>query len=106
MDTHPQAHRDHDFMVGLLTGAFIGAGLTFWLAPRSASEIRQRVGESVRHLGERASERYERASARVGEAVQEVTRQGIDVRDNVAEAVERGAQVVERFASDARKDRS
>jgi len=106
MDTHLQTHRDHSFVLGLLTGAFVGAGLTFWLAPRLATEITERVGESVRDLGERASEQFEHASARVGEVVSEMTRQGLDVRDNVAEVVERGAQVVERFASAAKKGRS
>ncbi len=106
MDPHAHSHRDRDFAFGLLTGAVVGAGLTFWLAPRLLSEITERVSATVRDIRERASEQYEHASARLGDVVGDVTRQSLDVRDNVAEVVERGAQAVERLASAARKGRS
>jgi gas vesicle protein len=92
MNTHTQEHRDYGFMIGLLTGTCVGAGLAMWLVPRAGSELRQRVTDSARSLG-------------VGEAVDELTRKGQGVRDDVAEAVARGAHEVERYATAAKSDR-
>lgn len=104
MNTRMQEHRDYGFVIGLLTGTVVGAGLTMWLAPRVASELRNRVSDSARSLGKRASERYQQASAGVGEAVGELTRKGRGVRDDVADAVARGAHEVERYAIAAKSD--
>jgi gas vesicle protein len=97
-------HRGYGFVIGLLTGTFVGAGLTMWLAPRSASELRQRVTDSTMRLRKRASEHYQQARDRVGEAVDDLTRQGRGARDDVADAVARGAQEVERYATAAKTD--
>ena len=105
MNEEPQDRRDHGFAIGLLTGTVVGAGLAIWLVPRLASELRQRITDSGRSLGKRASEQYQQANARVGEAVDEITRQGRAVRDDVAEAVARGAHRVEGYATAAKSDR-
>jgi gas vesicle protein len=105
MNAQTQEHRDYGFVIGLLTGTFVGAGLAMWLAPRLGSELRERVTESARGLGQRASEQYQQASTRVGEAVDELTRKGQAVRDDVAEAVARGAHEVERYATAAKSGR-
>ena len=106
MNAHTQQHRDYGFVIGLLTGTCVGAGLAMWLAPRLASELRERMSDSARSLGQRASEQYQQASTRVGEAVGELTRKGQGVRDNVAGAVARGAHEVERYATAAKSDRA
>jgi gas vesicle protein len=105
MNAQTQEHRDYGFVIGLLTGTFVGAGLVMWLAPRTASELRQRMTDSARNLGEQASEQYQQATSRVGEAVDQLTRKGQDVRDDVADAVARGAQEVERYATGAKSNR-
>ncbi len=105
MNAHTQDHRDLGFAIGLLTGTFVGAGLVMLFAPRFASELRQRVTDSAKNLGQRASEQYEQAGTRVGEAVDELTRKGQGLRDDVAEAVARGAHEVEVYATAARSDR-
>jgi len=105
MNAQTQEHRDYRFAIGLLTGTVVGAGLMMWLAPRSASELRQRVTDSARGLGKQASEQYRQASTRVGEAVDELSRKGQGLRDDVAEAVARGAHEVERYATAAKSDR-
>jgi gas vesicle protein len=102
MNANTQERRDYGFVIGLLTGTVVGAGLMMWLAPRTASEVRQRMADSARNLGKRASEQYQQASTRVGDAVDELTRKGQGVRDDVAEAVIRGAHEVERYATAAK----
>ena len=105
MTLQTQERRSHGFAIGLLTGTFVGAGLAMWLAPRIASELRERVTDSAKGLGLQASEQYEQASSRLGEAVSELTRKGQDVRDDVADAVARSAHEVERYAIAAKSDR-
>jgi gas vesicle protein len=102
MDTYKQEPRDYRFLVGLIAGSFIGAGLAMWLAPRSASELRGRLTDSAKDLG-----------SRVGEKLDELTRNGQDVTDDVADAVARGAHevargahVVEHYAAAAKSARA
>ena len=99
MDTQTLQHRDYGFVIGLVTGTLVGAGLAMWLAPRAAAELRERMTDSARSLGERTSERFQQVNARVGEAVDELTRAGQGVRDEVAGVVARSARDVERFAT-------
>jgi gas vesicle protein len=99
-----QEHRGYGFGLGLLAGTFVGAGLLMWLAPRMGSELRQRVADSARSLGERASDKYRQASTHAAEAIDELARKGQDVRDDVADAVVRGAREVERVATAAKTD--
>jgi len=95
-------HRDYGFVIGLLTGSVVGAGLALWFAPRLAAELRARVTDTAKHLGQRVSERYDDLSTRMTNAATEVTRQGRDARDAVAEAVAHGAHEVESFAKAAK----
>ena len=105
MTLQTQERRSHGFAMGLLTGTFVGAGLAIWLAPRVASELRERMTESASDIGLQASEQFEQARSRVGEVLGELTRKGQDVRDDVADAVARGAHEVERYAIAAKSDR-
>jgi gas vesicle protein len=102
MDAQTQKHRDYRFVIGLLAGTFVGAGLAVWLAPRLAPGLRRRMTAAARDLRQRASEQYQQASIRVGDAVDELARKGQGVRDDVADAVARGAHEVERRANAAK----
>ena len=95
----PQNRRDHGFLSGLVTGTFVGAGLAMWLIPRATSELRRRVAGSAKAIGTRASERYQQASGRVSEAMDDLTKKGQSVRDDMADAVVRGAREVARQAT-------
>jgi gas vesicle protein len=97
-----QKRRDYGFAVGLMAGTFVGAGLAMWLAPKAAAELRDRVSDSAKAFGKRASERYRQAGGRVGEAVDELREKGQGVRDDVADVVARGAHEVERYATAAK----
>jgi gas vesicle protein len=105
MNAHTQGHPNSSFLIGLVTGTFVGAAVAMWFAPRAGSELRQQMTDSARILGQRASEQYRQASTRVSETVDQLTRQGESVRDDVAEAVARGAHEVERLATAVRSDR-
>ena len=102
MNASLERHRDSGFGLALLVGACVGAGVVLWLAPRLTAEIRQRVTDSAKSLGQRASEHYRQAGVHVGDAVDELTRKGQGIRDGVAEAVAHSAHVVGRAATAAK----
>ncbi len=76
-----------------------------WLAPRAASELRTRVTDSARALRHRAASGYQQAGTRVEEVVDALTAKGQHVRDDVADAVARGADQVSRQATAMKTDR-
>jgi gas vesicle protein len=97
MNEYTQEPRDYRFVIGLLTGAFAGAGLAL-IVPRLTSDLRQRMTDSAKSLGQRASNEYQQVRTRVDAAVDDLTRKGQDVRDDVAGVVARGAHEVARGA--------
>lgn len=100
-----QESSDYKFVLGVMAGSLLGAGLAMWFAPRG-SEIRQQLTGAATRVGERASEQFQDVSARVGEAVDELAQKGREVRDGLAASVARGAHDVERRATAVRTDRS
>jgi gas vesicle protein len=76
MNEPVERSRESGFGFGLLMGACVGAGVVMWLAPRVTAELRQRVDE--------------------------LTRKGQGIRDQVADAVAHGAHAVERAATAAK----
>jgi gas vesicle protein len=83
------------FMMGLLTGTVLGAGLGMLLAPKAGSEIRGALGEQARTLGTKASDGYRRASEQAGGWADK----GRDFVDKAREAVVRGADEARGYAS-------
>ena len=73
MKSQTQSHPPYGFAIGLAAGMFVGAGLAIWLAPRSASELRELITDSATDIGQRASDHYEHARNRFGVAVDALT---------------------------------
>jgi hypothetical protein len=65
-DRYENEHSGGGFMMGLLTGTVLGAGLGMLLAPKAGSELRGALGEQARNIGHKASEQYRRASDSAG----------------------------------------
>jgi len=74
------------FMMGLLTGTVLGAGLGMLLAPKAGSELRGALGEQARTLGNKASEGYRRATDSAGDWAEK----GREFVDKARDAVSRG----------------
>lgn len=83
MNSEPREQRPYGLVIGLFAGTVIGAALAMWLAPNAAAELRERVGESTRTLGKRASREYQATASRIGDAVDELTKKGQAVRDEL-----------------------
>ena len=76
------------FMMGLLTGTVLGAGLGMLLAPKAGSELRGAIGEQARNLGSTVSE----ASRRASETATGWVDRGREAVQQAREAVGRGAE--------------
>ena len=88
------------FLMGLIAGGAIGAGLAIYFAPRLASELRHRVTDSATSLRNAAFECVDAVANRVADVADEVTRRGQAARDDLADVVARGAYEVGRGARD------
>lgn len=101
MKTDPENGGNNGFLIGLVAGGVIGAGLALAFAPRIA-ELGERVRVSAKELSNVAAERYQEVSTCIAGVVDGVAANGQAVRDEVAEAVGRGAREVEKRAMAAR----
>ena len=82
------------FMMGLLTGTVLGAGLGMLLAPKAGSELRGTIGEQARNLGNIASENIRKAS----DAASGWSDKGREFVDRARDAVARGAEEAREYA--------
>jgi gas vesicle protein len=85
------------FVMGLLTGTVLGAGLGMLFAPKAGSELRNQISEQAGHLRDNAAEGYRRASEAAGDWADK----GRDMMDKAKEAVSRGADEAQRYAREA-----
>lgn len=95
-DSYDRYENDHGggFMMGLLTGTVLGAGLGMLLAPKAGSELRGQLGEQARNLGTLASEQYRRASEQAGGWAEK----GREVVSQARDAVNRGVEEARGYA--------
>ena len=82
------------FMMGLLTGTVLGAGLGMLLAPKAGSELRGAIGEQARNWSNTASEQYRKAS----ETAAGWAERGREFVDKARDAVQRGADEARSYA--------
>jgi gas vesicle protein len=85
------------FIIGLLTGTVLGAGLGMLFAPRSGSELRSKLSEQA---GSMASEGYRRASESAGHWAEK----GRDMYQKASDAVAKGTDEAKRYVRDAGKE--
>ena len=100
------------FVMGLLTGTVLGAGLGLLFAPKSGSELRTQISGQAEQLANTTSDGYRRASETAGEWAEKGREKGREAydkaKDTVArgtdkakDAVARGTDEAERYVRDA-----
>ena len=57
------------FLMGLLAGTVLGAGLGMLFAPKAGSELRNQLSEQATRLRSTANDRYHQASGKVSQIV-------------------------------------
>lgn len=76
------------FVMGLLAGTVLGAGLGMLLAPKAGADLRGQIGEQAREFGNRASEQYRRAA----QTATDWAERGREMVGQAREAASRGAE--------------
>ena len=84
------------FVMGLLTGTVLGAGLGMLFAPKSGSELRGQIAEQAGNLANTASEGYRKASETAGDWAD----RGRQMYDKAQDAVSKGADEAQRYVRD------
>ena len=99
------------FVMGLLAGTVIGAGLGMLFAPKAGAELRSQLSEQAGNLANTASEGYRKAAENAGEwaekgrdAAGEWAEKGQDMYGKAREAVKSGADEAQRYVRDAASD--
>src|SRR3982751_2424416 len=85
------------FVMGLLTGTVLGAGLGMLFAPKAGSDLRNQLSEQAGNLANTASEGYRRATEAAGDWAD----RSREVYDKTRDAVTRGAEEAQRYVRDA-----
>src|SRR2546428_6746383 len=81
------------FVMGLLTGTVLGAGLGMLFAPKSGSDLRNQISEQAGNLANTASDGYRKASEQAGEGAD----RGREMYDKARDAVAPGADEGQRY---------
>ena len=87
-DQYDNGGSGNGFVMGLIAGTVLGAGLGMLLAPKAGSELRGAIGEQARNFGNKASEQYRRAS----ESATGWADKGREFVNQARDAVSRGAE--------------
>jgi gas vesicle protein len=77
------------FLMGLLAGTVLGAGLGMLFAPKTGSELRSQLGEQAGRLRTQATDGYQQASEKVSQGYQQAT-------EKVSQIVDRGREAYEK----------
>src|SRR5436190_12123320 len=85
------------FVMGLLTGTVLGAGLGMLFAPKAGAELRGALSEQAGNLANTASEGYRKAQEAAGDWAD----RGREMYDKAKDAVARGADEADRYVRDA-----
>jgi len=80
------------FLMGLLAGTVLGAGLGMLFAPKTGSELRSQIGEQAGKLRTTAADGYQQATEKVTQGYQQAT-------EKVSQIVDRGKEAYDRARS-------
>jgi gas vesicle protein len=98
-DRYEGEDRGGAFLMGLLAGTVLGAGLGMLFAPRPGSDLRHQISESAGRLQRAASDTYQQASERMNQVVD----RGRDAYERARESAAQGVQEARRYTEGAAK---
>jgi gas vesicle protein len=96
-----------NFILGVLTGAFVGAGLALLFAPKPGTEMRAQLGEQYRGLADRVGEQTQHLRESAGQLRQQGRERMHDLSGRLSDRMSSGRQATtepteaERFPSSA-----
>lgn len=99
-DRYEQEGGGAGFMIGLLTGTVLGAGLGMLFAPKAGSELRGQLSEQAGNLGRAAQDQYRRATDTASNLVEK----GRETYERAREAVGRGVEEAQQYGRQTKDD--
>src|SRR5436309_16110969 len=85
------------FMMGLLTGTVLGAGLGMLFAPKAGAELRNQLSEQAGNIANTASEGYRKAQEAAGDWADRCR----EMYDKARDAAARGVDEASKYVKDA-----
>jgi gas vesicle protein len=89
------------FLMGLLAGTVLGAGLGMLFAPKAGAEVRKQLSEQATRLRSTATDTMHQATEKLNRASSQASDKAAQVSDKVSQIVERGRDAYERGKSSA-----
>jgi len=84
------------FLMGLLAGTVLGAGLGMLFAPKAGAETRKQLSEQANRLRSTAGDTYQQAAEKISHASQQATEKINQASEKVSQIVDRGREAYER----------
>ena len=84
------------FLMGLLAGTVLGAGLGMLFAPKAGIETRKQLTEQANRLRSTAGDTYQQASEKISQASQQASEKITQASEKVSQIVDRGREAYER----------
>jgi gas vesicle protein len=89
------------FLMGLLAGTVLGAGLGLLFAPKAGADVRKQLSEQATRLRSTAADTVHQASEKIGHASQQASERIGQASERVSQIVDRGREVYERATTGA-----
>ena len=103
-DRYDEGSGGGSFVMGLLTGTVLGAGLGMLFAPKAGAELRGQLSEQANNLASTASDGYRKASETAGAWAEKGRERGREIYDKARDAASRGKEEAERYARETAND--
>lgn len=84
------------FLMGLLAGTVLGAGLGMLFAPKAGADTRRQLSEQATRLRSTAGETYHQASEKVHQTFNQASEKAGQVGEKVSQIVDRGREAYDR----------
>jgi gas vesicle protein len=89
------------FLMGLLAGTVLGAGLGMLFAPKAGAETRRQLSEQANRLRSTANETYTQASEKINQTYNQASEKLNQAGEKVSQIVDRGREAYERARTTA-----
>jgi gas vesicle protein len=86
------------FMLGLITGTVLGAGIGLLFAPKSGAELRSQLTTRANDLADTAAQGYRQATDTAANVASDLADRGRDIYNRTKDVVSRTADDAERYA--------
>ena len=84
------------FLMGLLAGTVLGAGLGMLFAPKAGSETRKQLSEQATRLRSTAGDTYQQASEKINQTYHQASDKINQASEKVSQMVDRGREAYDR----------